>query len=517
MRLVTNAEMKKIDGWAAKKFGISGSVLMENAGRGCIDVLEKYFDPANLKVLVVCGKGNNGGDGFVIARHLRNRHASVKTVLLGRENELKGDALRNFRLLKHAKKDIITASRISQIRDLTQIFHPDVIIDAVFGTGFSGIPQGLYARAIDLMNESDAFILSVDIPSGVNGDDGQCTETYVIADATATMCLPKRGHYLFPGRAFCGELHVIDIGIPYSLINDGFPRTVEFEDILSLLPFRPPDANKGTFGNILVIAGARGFGGAAAMASLAALKAGAGLVRLAAPRGVIDSLEGELLEVVKIPLEQTDEETISPQAIESLKPFLKSSTAIVVGPGITTNPETTIFLEDLLTLINVPCILDADAINIIAQNPRVMKKIRAPVIMTPHPGELARLIKSTPQQINNERFDIAIECAGKFNCVFVLKGAPTVIAVPDGEAYVNTTGNSGLASAGTGDILVGLISGFLGQRQSLLHAAVTGVFMHGLAADLAIEDGSEYAMTATDLLEYMPRAFNYLLGREFEQ
>jgi len=517
MRLVTNAEMKKIDGWAIRKFGLSGPVLMENAGRGCVEVLEKYFDPANLKVLVVCGKGNNGGDGFVIARHLCNRHASVKTVLLERENELKGDALRNLRLLKNARNEIITASRVSQLRVLTQVFHPDVIIDAVFGTGFSGIPQGLYAQAIDLMNESDAFILSVDIPSGINGNDGKCTKRCVIADATATMCLPKRGHYLFPGRAFCGELHVIDIGIPYSLIDDGFPRTVEYDDISSLLPFRPPDGNKGTFGNILVIAGARGFGGAAAMASLAALKAGAGLVRLAAPRGVVDSLEGKLLEVVKVPLEQTEEETISPPAVETLKPFLKSSTAIVVGPGITTNPETTIFLEELLSMVNVPCILDADAINIIAQNPRIMKKIRAPVIMTPHPGELARLIKSTPRQINNERFDIAIECAGKFNCVLVLKGAPTVIAAPDGAVYVNTTGNSGLASAGTGDVLVGLISGFVAQRQSLLNAAMTGVFMHGLAADLAIEEGSEYALTAADLLEYLPRAFNYLLRRELEQ
>jgi hydroxyethylthiazole kinase-like uncharacterized protein yjeF len=516
MRVVTNVEMKKIDGWAMRQLGISGPVLMENAGRGCVEVLEKYFDLTGLKVLVVCGKGNNGGDGFVIARHLRNRHAIVKTVLLGEENELKGDALRNFRLLKSTKDEITTASRIAQMRTLNRVFHPDVIVDAVFGTGFSGIPQGIYAQAIDIMNESEAFILSIDIPSGINGNDGQCAKTCVIADATATMCLPKRGHYLFPGKAFCGELHIVDIGIPYSLINNAFPKTIEFEDIFSLLPFRPPDGNKGTFGNVLVIAGARGFGGAAAMASYACLKAGAGLVRLAAPHGVIGSLETKLLEVVKIPLEQTDEGTISPDAIETVKPFLKSSTAIVVGPGITTNPQTTVFLRELLPQIRVPCVIDADAINIIARNPGMTKNIHAPVIMTPHPGELARLIRSTPLTINKERFEIAVECARKFDCVFVLKGAPTVIAAPDGKTYINTTGNSGLASAGSGDVLVGLISGFMAQKQSLLDAAVTGVFMHGLAADLAMEDSNEYTLTAGDLIEYTGRAFNYLLRREFE-
>ncbi len=517
MRVVTNAEMKKIDGLAIRQMGIPGPVLMENAGRGCVDVLQKYFDLPGLKVLVVCGKGNNGGDGFVMTRHLLNRHACVKTVLLGRERELKGDALRNYRLMKNANCEVISASRIAQLRNLSREFHPDVIVDAVFGTGFTGIPQGIFGQAIEFMNESEAFILSVDIPSGINGNDGQCTNTCVIADATATMCLPKRGHYLFPGRAFCGELHVIDIGVPYSLINAGFPRTVEFEDIFSLLPFRPPDGNKGTFGSILVIAGARGFCGAAAMAARAALKAGAGFVRLAAPRGIIDSLEATLLEVVKIPLEQTDAETISPAAIEDLKLFLKSSTAIVVGPGITTNPETAVFIKRLLTQIRVPCIIDADAINIIAQSPEIAKKIHAPVIMTPHPGELARLIKSTPQMINRNRFDIAAECARKFNCVLVLKGAPTLIAAPDGKTYVNTTGNSGLASAGSGDVLVGLISGLVAQKQSLLHAAVTGVFMHGLAADLAMKESSEYTLTAADLIEYTPRAFNHILRREFEQ
>jgi len=517
MRVVTNAEMKKIDSWAIRKLGITGPVLMENAGRGCIEVLQHYFDLPGLKVLVICGKGNNGGDGFVIARHLLNRRALVMTVLLGQERLLKGDALRNFRLLQGASHETQCVSRIKQLQSLSSTFNPDVIIDAVFGTGFTGSPEGIYGQAIEFMNESDAFIFSIDIPSGINGNDGLCAGTCVIADATATMCLPKRGHYLFPGRAFCGELHVIDIGIPYASIEEGFPRTVECEDIFSLLPFRPPDGNKGTFGSVLVIAGARGFSGAAAMASYAALKAGAGLVRLAVPRGIIDSLEGRPLEVIKIPLPQTDAESISPAAMENIKPFLKSSSAVVIGPGITTHPETAVFLKTLLPEIRIPCIIDADAINIIAQYPEIAAKMNAPLIMTPHPGEFARLIRSTPRKINQNRFDFVAKYAGKFNCVLVLKGAPTLVAAPDGRIYVNTTGNSGLASAGSGDVLVGLIGGFVAQRKALLDAAVTGVFMHGLAADQAMEENNEYALTAADLLEQIPRAFNYIIRREFEQ
>jgi hydroxyethylthiazole kinase-like uncharacterized protein yjeF len=517
MRIVTNAEMKKIDAWAIRQMSIPGPVLMENAGRGCVEVLTEYFDPANLKVLVICGRGNNGGDGFVAARHLLNRHAHVKIALLGQENELKGDALLNFRYIKEANCDITCIKRFAQLKSLHGLFHPDVIIDAVFGTGFAGVPEGLYGQAIELMNESEAFILSLDIPSGVNGDDGQFKRTCVIADATAAMCLPKRGHLLYPGRAFCGEIHYVDIGIPYSLIDDGFPRTVEPEDILSLIPFRPPDGHKGTFGNVLVIAGARGFSGAAAMASEAALKVGAGLVRLAAPRGIVDSLEAKLLEVVKIPLEQTDEETISSSAMHYIKSHLETSTVVVVGPGLTTHVETAKFLGLLLAQTRVPCIVDADAINIIAHNPKIMKKIHTPVAMTPHPGELSRLIKMTPDQINHNRIDIAIDCARKFNCVLVLKGAPTVIADPDGRIYVNTTGNSGLASAGSGDVLVGMISGFAAQQQSLFDAAVTGVFMHGLAADLAMNKTNEYALTAADLIGYIPDTFNFLFRREFEQ
>jgi hydroxyethylthiazole kinase-like uncharacterized protein yjeF len=517
MRVVTTAEMKEIDAWATSKLGIPDIVLMENAGRGCVDVLEKYYEPNRLKVLVICGKGNNGGDGFVAARHLHNRGAMVRIALLCRAAELRGAALGNYRLAHSSHLEIVQIARFKDLMDVYHSFHPDVIIDAIFGTGFSGVPKGIYHRAIELINDAEAFVLSIDIPSGVNGNDGQFKKTCVIADATASMCLPKRGNHLFPGREFGGELHCVDIGIPYSLINNGFPRVTEYDDILTWMPYRPPDGNKGTFGQILVVAGAKGFSGAAAMAAQSALRVGAGLVRLAAPRGIIDSLEAKLLEVVKIPLEQTETQSIGPDALETLKPFLSASGVIVIGPGITTHPGTARFLHKTLLQITSACIIDADAINIIAQDSSILNKVKAPVILTPHPGELARLIKTTPQTINQNRIETAIECAKKFGCVLVLKGAPTVIADQNGHTYINPTGNSGLATAGSGDVLVGMISGFLAQKQSPLQAAVTGVFIHGLCADLAMEDSNEYALTAADLIDTTPQAINYLLRREFAQ
>jgi len=507
--------MKKIDKWSMKTLGISGIVLMENAGVGCVNILEEYFNLEDLKVLIVCGKGNNGGDGFVIARHLQNRGAIVKVILAGKGTELKGDAHTNFDLAKRAEIDIYETVNINTIKKIYTSFHPAVLVDSIFGTGFQGAPKGIYYKLIEMINNTDAFVFSVDIPSGINGDNGQFEDTCVIADATATMCLPKRGNYLYPGREFCGDLYIVDIGVPYNLISKGFAQIIEFDDIYRLLPFRPPDGNKGTFGNILIIAGARGFSGAAAMAAMAALKVGAGLVRLAAPRSIMDSLEAKLLEVVKVSLPDTNEETISLAAVDTLLPFLEKSDVVIIGPGITTHPETARFLFKFLPRVKVPLLIDADAINIIAQNSTFFKKIHAPFVFTPHPGELSRLINITPRKINEERIDLAPKLAKDFGGVLVLKGAPTIIASPKGGVLINPTGNSGLASAGSGDVLVGMIGGFLAQRLSPTDASIVGVFLHALCADLAMDNSNEYALTAGDLIEYIPKSMNYIIRREF--
>lgn len=515
MRIVTNKEIQEIDKWAIKKLGIPGSVLMENAGRGCVNVIEEYFDPTNLAVLIVCGKGNNGGDGFVIGRHLQNRGAFVKVILTGHGSSLKHDALLNYKLAKKAGIEIHETTDLTKIKRVLNSFDPDLIIDAIFGTGFKGPVKGFYHRLINMINDTEKFIFSIDIPSGINADDGQFKKVSVIADATATMCLPKLGNYLYPGRELCGDLYVVDIGIPYNLIDNGYPRVIQFEDIYHLMPSRPPDGNKGTFGNVLIIAGARGYSGAAAMAAISALKVGAGLVRLAAPKSIMNSLEAKLMEIVKIPLAETDNETISQAATDQLLPHLEKTDVVVIGPGITTNPETAAFFLNFLPKITVPLIIDADALNIIANKIGALKKLHAPFILTPHPGELSRMIKLTPAQINSARVDLAPKIARELSGILVLKGAPTIIASPDREIYINPTGNSGLASAGSGDVLVGMISGFLAQNLSLLEASILGVFIHGLCADLAVQTSNEYSLTAGDLIDSIPDSINYIMRREF--
>ena len=515
MRLVNNNEMKKIDHWAIHKLGIPGVVLMENAGRGCVNVLEEYYDPEHLNVLIICGTGNNGGDGFVIARHLQNRDAHVKVIILGSARALKGDARTNFALMKKANIAFHEARDIQTIKRIYAAFNPTVIVDAIFGTGFQGTPKGIHRKTIEFVNNTETFILAVDIPSGINGDNGQFEQTCVIADATATMCLPKRGHFLFPGREFCGDIYIVDIGVPYSLIEHGFPHITEFDHISASMPCRTPDGNKGSFGTVLVIAGARGFAGAAAMAARAALKVGAGLVRLAAPSGIMDALESQLLEVVKVTLPQTTAETISKKACDTLLPYLDRTDVVVIGPGLTTNPETAAFVSSFIPHVSVALIVDADAINIIAQNKKILKKIRAPFALTPHPGELSRLTGRSPQQINLERIDLAQELARHYGGVLVLKGAPTVIASPEGDVYVNPTGNSGLATAGSGDVLVGMMSGLCAQAVPLMTASTAAVFLHGLCAELAMDESNEYSLTAGDLVDFIPASINYILGREF--
>jgi hydroxyethylthiazole kinase-like uncharacterized protein yjeF len=517
MRLVTNTEMSKIDRWAINKLRIPGTVLMENAGRGCANIIEDYFDPEGLRILIICGTGNNGGDGFVMARHLQNRGADVQTVLAGKGTGLKGDAQSNYRLCRHAEIPVHEITDMRKIKKVFQDLQPDVVVDAIFGTGFKGAPEGFHRNLIEFINGTDAFIFSVDVPSGINGDTGQFNGVCVMADATATMCLPKRGNYLYPGRAACGDLYVVDIGIPYHLIDEGYPRIIEYDDILRLMPFRPADGHKGTFGTVLVIAGARGFSGAAVMASMAALRSGAGMVRLAAPRGIMDALESKLLEVVKIPLSQTVEKSIGPDACDELTPVLKESDAVIIGPGITTHPGTAEFLLRLLPRISMPVVIDADALNILAKNPATFKNIKAPFILTPHPGELGRITGRAPQDINQDRIDLSQRVSKDLGGVLVLKGAPTVIATPDGEIHINPTGNSGLASAGSGDVLAGMIGGFLAQRCSLSQASRLGVFLHGACGDLCAEEQNEYALIAGDLIERIPDAMNYVLDQEYRE
>ncbi|OYD16700.1 hypothetical protein CH330_02010 [candidate division WOR-3 bacterium JGI_Cruoil_03_51_56] len=506
-RLVTGRQMKSLDRLAIDELGIPGIMLMENAGRSVVDSLESAKGTLSNRVIaVICGKGNNGGDGFVVARHLGNRGAHPFCFLLAKIKDLKSDALTNAKILLNAG---IGISEISKPEELTGIFdHADIIVDAIFGTGLASAPRGIYADTIRLINQSGCFVTSVDVPSGVNADTGELLDPAVRADLTVTMALPKYGLMLYPGRECIGRLVVADIGIPYHLLTkDADTFLLDKNHIHTILPPRPASGHKGTFGTAVLVCGARGFSGAACLAGAAAVRSGCGLVKLAVPKGIADIVESRLTEAVKVPLPQTEAETIAPQARDTILKHAFSAGCIAVGPGITTHPETRKAFQELLPELTCPILIDADGINNLAGNLDLLAKLKAPVVLTPHPGEFARLTNQSPQNINADRINISRSFARKYKVVLVLKGAPTVVAATTGKVYVNPTGNSGLGSGGTGDVLTGLLSGLIAQGMEPLDAAKAAVFLHGLAADIAVKELTEYSLSAGDLIDFLPDAF----------
>jgi NAD(P)H-hydrate epimerase len=550
-RLVTAEEMRRIDAQATREFSIPSIVLMENAARSACEIVEEYLPMTNdecgmtngevcrssfvnrhssfanrhspLKVLIICGKGNNGGDGLAIARLLANREAEVTVILLGRARDLKGDPRTNYNILRHADveiHDIVTARQLT--RFLAGHSEPDVIIDAIFGTGFKGKPAGIYASAIELINRSDAFVLAIDIPSGVSADDGKVEGCAVYADATVTMALLKRGLALYPGKDYCGEVWIGDIGIPSQgntkseTLNpkpsEASDETwlLDSDDVAQIMPFRPAAGHKGTFGTALFVAGSRGFTGAAKLASLAALRIGCGLSKLCVPISVLSSVEAGLTEVVKFGAYDTAEGVLSRAAFPQIAGLLKDAHVLAIGPGIGTLAETRELEMKLLKASRVPVVIDADGVSNLAGSTRFLKSLKVPKVLTPHPGELSRLLNIAPADINRDRIEVCRRTAKEFDAVLVLKGAPTVIGSPDGRVFVNSTGNSGLASGGTGDVLTGMIAGLIAQGVPAFEAAQAGVFLHGRAADIAAEDKTEYCLIAGDLLDYLPEAIKSL-------
>ncbi len=509
--VVTARQMQQIDRLAMENWGISGLVLMENAGRSVVDFLAAELpDLPRRRFLVLCGKGNNGGDGLVITRHLLNRNLQVECAVLGKIAELKGDARTNVQILINAGFPL---REITAVEQLTPLLTPEkVIIDAIFGTGLSSPPAGIYARTIELINQSGAQVVSVDVPSGVNADTGEILEPAIRARLTVTMALPKLGLLFYPGKTCTGKLLIADIGIPKKLLQQtGDTFLVDADSVQKLLPFRPPDGHKGTFGTCLLVSGSQGFTGAACLAAMAAVRAGAGLVRLAYPESLSPIVESAVLEPVKHPLPETGEKTLSLQALEPLAQLAAGADAVAIGPGIATHPETRQLLLELLPKIEKPLVLDADGLNNLAGQIKMLSRIKPPVILTPHPGELSRLTGIPVQEINRRRVEIAREFSTQHNLLLVLKGAPTVIAAPDSRVFINPTGNSGLGSGGTGDVLTGLIAGLVAQGASPLNAAISAVFIHGLAADIGAYQLTEYSLAAGDLLSLIPMAMHQLL------
>ena len=522
MKLVTPKEMKEIDKKAIEELGIPGAVLMENAGLGLFEIIQEEFItpqgsggfrgegicPLPLRVGIVCGKGSNGGDGFVLARHLSNNGVVVSIFLLGKIQDIKGDALTNLNILLNTGFKVEEMTTKKDVQRFSQICNQfDLIVDAIFGTGFKGKVKGVAKEIINILNKSGVPILAVDVPSGMNANDGSIEGVCVQADFTGTMCLPKRGLFLYPGKDYAGDIAVIDIGVPPKLWNNINLELLESTELQDLLPLRPANSHKGTFGTVFILAGSRGMTGAATLTALSTLKVGAGLVRLGIPESLNSILEEKATEVITVPLPETSEGTLTVSGFNRIMEEINKATVVAIGPGLSTHPDTRMLIQKLVPKISLPLIIDADGLNNLTLD--VLRKIKKGTVITPHIGELSRLTGLTTSDIRQSRIDIASHLAKEFNLTLTLKGAPTIIASVS-RAYLNPTYNSGLASAGSGDVLTGMIAGLLAQGLKPIDAARLGVYLHGLAGDIAAKKLTEYSMLAGDVMAFIPEAINKL-------
>ncbi|MBN1480352.1 NAD(P)H-hydrate dehydratase [candidate division KSB1 bacterium] len=500
--VVTAQEMAAIDRHAMSQLKIPGALLMENAGRGVAEIAQRMLKlPAGKIVHIYCGPGNNGGDGYVVARHLLNHAAIVSTFILTTPDKIAGEALMNLKILHNMghKPHFGTLPNVHE--------HPDLVIDAMLGTGVKGALRGLYAKAVEKINDQKAPVLAIDIPTGVNADTGEIDGPAIKASVTATMALPKRGLLFSPGREHVGELHIVDICMPLSVLKDEHPRVfyVDEDFIHNLLPVRSPASFKNKVGMIQVIAGSKGYTGAAALASQAVLRTGAGLCYLTIPQSLNAIMENHSAEVITQPLDDQMMGCLLSTNFDALEKCMQNRDAVVLGPGIGQAEGTIELVHRFLSSINLPLVLDADALNACVGHDTVLRRYRGDLIITPHPGELARLTGRSTLEIVTNPVDIARQYAKEWQCTLVLKGGPTVTALADGRVYINPTGNAGMATAGAGDVLSGMIAALIGQGINAEGAAIAAVYLHGLAGDLAAAQNS-IGLIAGDILRKIPKA-----------
>lgn len=508
MKLVTAQEMKELDTQAQAAYAVPGIVLMDNAAQAVADAAHEALEELDgEKVLLFCGGGNNGGDGFGAARWLQNYGVKVRVFVVGSAPEaISDDAALELTMLQKTgvKVELLTSEDDWLVAELAAA-KADVIIDALLGTGFHGELQGNFLRACQLINDSGKYIVAVDVPTGVNADNGAAAENAVRADKTVTMALVKTGLLLYPGREYCGDIELADIGLPLQLVED-YPShkyRLTADIVRELLPLRKADAHKGDAGRIVICAGSPGYTGAAALCADAAVKAGAGLVSLYTPLSSRDVLATKLTEVMVHGLLERMPGILGGSAAGDVLKNANAADVLAIGPGLGTSESTQQVVRELLPKLTVPVVIDADALTALVGHTEVLTQMQAAKVLTPHPGEMARLTGKEISEINADRVSIAAEYAKKWQAVVVLKGAPTVIACPDGTTYVNSTGTSALATGGSGDVLTGIIAGLAGQEISLQEAAICGVYLHGLTAELS---GIDIGLAAGEIAPLLPEA-----------
>lgn len=561
MYLVTAKQMQNIDKTTIESFGIPGQVLMENAGRGAFEMLLRLFpDIASLRVSILAGRGNNGGDAFVIARYLMDKGVHTTTFIFCPKRKISGDAKANLLLLekisaatdlnanklsRHCKggqSDSLSPfsenmkhhgslrkkngakdkNQIIEVPDVetfhkvkNQMVHHDLFIDGILGTGINSDVRTFYKEVINTVNGVGKPVFSIDIPSGLNADTGEAMGTCINATATATFGFAKVGHVLHPGKVLTGDLKVIDIGIPGFIAAKKKPliHLMDKEMIPAMFPNRLFDSHKGDYGHLMAVAGSIGKTGAAALACNSAMACGTGLVTLGIPESVNLAMEPQVTESMTLPLPDNPslQGTLAASALERIQECAAGKSAMAVGPGLGLTPDTVELVQAMMVhtcLADLPMVIDADAINALVQDSSILKKRKAPSILTPHPGEMARLTDRTVAEIQENRIKSAQQVAEAFNVIVVLKGALTVVALPDNRIYLCPTGNPGMASGGMGDVLTGMIAGFAAQGFTAQNAAVAGTYIHGLCGDILAKTRGKFGFTASDIIKIIPETIH---------
>jgi NAD(P)H-hydrate epimerase len=502
MKIVGTEAMRFMDRIAVAKLGIAEQILMENAGLAAFNLLKNKVNVRGSRILIFCGSGNNGGDGLVVARLIHSAGGLVKIFLLSDSSKFRGSAKVNFGRITRLPIDVVKLKNVSQAqKDIT---HCEAVVDAILGTGLDRPVGGLTAEIIARINNSRKKVLSLDIASGINGDTGEVMGIAVKADWTITFGLPKIGNMLYPGYEFGGELFVSHISFPPSLYDKN-EIAVQTNDFIAL-PGRPVESYKGSMGDVLFIAGAANYYGAPYLAAMSFLKSGGGYSRLAAPRSIIPVIAKQGKEIVYMPQQETTAGSI---ALGSRKALLEASAKadmVVIGPGLSLNEETVRLVRELTAAIKVPMLIDGDGLTAMAENPEILRKRKAATILTPHMGEMARLTGKSVAEIRSDKIGALQEAVKNLKSTIILKGAHSLVGARDGNIYVNMSGNAGMATAGSGDVLTGCIAAMFGMGLNADEAARKGVFMHGYAGDLAAANKGVDGMTAKDIMESLPQA-----------
>lgn len=519
MKLVTAKEMKALDVQAQNDYAMPGILLMDNAAQAVAEAVHEALTALEgERVVIFCGGGNNGGDGLGAARWLQSYGVSVRAFIVGAAlDAVQGDAALELAMFTKAggRVEALSTEDDWVLAELAAS-KADVLVDALLGTGFHGELEGDVLRACELLNKSEKYILAVDIPTGVNADNGAVCEQAVRADHTVTMALVKTGLLLYPGREYCGDIELADISMPVKLVeeyqSDKYRLTDEI--VRELLPLRKANAHKGDAGRVVICAGSPGYTGAAALASDAAVKAGAGLVSLYTPLSSRDVLAIKLTEVMVHGLLERMPGILGGGAASDVASSAEAADVLAIGPGLGTSESTQEAVRTILQKITTPVVIDADALTALAGHTEILAAMQAQKVLTPHPGEMARLTGLEIAEIEADRINVAKKYAEEWQAIVVLKGAPTVIGCPNGTVYVNSTGNSSLATGGSGDVLTGIIAGLAAQEISLQEAAICGVYLHGLAAELT---GIDIGLAAGELAALLPQAREQVLyGTEAE-